>query len=336
MSRAHDLFLSLGEQGIHGLNELIADREPESMFLDFKRAHDDGAPKRLGPSDNKNLSKAISGFSNSEGGLLIWGVDCRVDRTTGNEEVSKHPVVNALGFRTKIESAISRFSTPPQKLIECLHIDEPGGRPSGYVIMLIPKSTQGPVRSTVTDHYHIRAGSSFEIVSHHVLAGMFGQHPTPILWPQYLSHQAKLTERKDELSIRFGIVAYNGGAVIAERPFLSIRFGSLPEQFIHVETPHPNQYQIRKGLLPIVAVMSGKDEELAPGAADHICNISLTVPRKYREEIVIEMTMGCKESSPQFISARLSSDSLERMDSSLEGTRVAPAGGFIEFTPSVL
>ena len=32
----------------------------------------------------KNLSKAISGFGNSEGGVLVWGVDCSRDLEDGD------------------------------------------------------------------------------------------------------------------------------------------------------------------------------------------------------------------------------------------------------------
>ena len=80
MNRADDLFSKLTAEGETAINELIVTRKAEELFLDFKRSGDDGAGQRLHESDCKNFSKAISGFGNSEGGVVIWGVDCTMWR----------------------------------------------------------------------------------------------------------------------------------------------------------------------------------------------------------------------------------------------------------------
>ena len=69
----YDRILSEGESAI---DEFITDREAESLFIDFKRSATNGKGKRLHQNDRSNLAKAISGFGNSEGGLIVWGVDC--------------------------------------------------------------------------------------------------------------------------------------------------------------------------------------------------------------------------------------------------------------------
>src|SRR5712664_714535 len=160
MSRAEDLFKRLQDGKLAALEQLIEDREPESLFLDFKRSPDDGDGAKLASDDNKNLSKAASGFGNSEGGVLIWGVDCRRDGITGNEVANKHPLNDASGFRTKLEGAISRATLPPHQGIETLCIQESGSS-LGYVAVLIPKANIGPLRSVATNHYHLRSGSDF-------------------------------------------------------------------------------------------------------------------------------------------------------------------------------
>jgi predicted HTH transcriptional regulator len=147
MSRAEDLFNRLRDRGCGALDEMIDERELESLFLDFKRSPSDGASKSLAQDDNKNLSKAVSGFSNSSGGVVVWGVDCRRDSSTGNEVAKKHPLVDAGGFKTKIENAISRATVPPHPSVQVIHFDEPDKPPSGYVAVLIPRSIIGPLRS---------------------------------------------------------------------------------------------------------------------------------------------------------------------------------------------
>ena len=140
MSRAHELFERLRNGECSALEQLLADREPESLFLDFKCSPQDGTSKTLAPDDNKNLSKAISGFANSSGGIIVWGVNCRRDSATGNEVAKKQPLLDAGGFNSKLQAAVSRTTIPPHPGVQVLFFDEPGQSPAGYVVVYVPQS----------------------------------------------------------------------------------------------------------------------------------------------------------------------------------------------------
>ena len=84
MGRAEDLFKRLSDGGETEIDRLIVDRQSEELFLDFKRSADDGRGNRLHDNDRTNLAKAISGFGNSEGGVIVWGVDCRNQDNRGD------------------------------------------------------------------------------------------------------------------------------------------------------------------------------------------------------------------------------------------------------------
>ncbi len=73
MGRAEDLYTTLVRDGEAAIDDMIARRQTEELFLDFKRSSDRGAGKRLSPDDRENLARAISGFGNSEGGVIVWG-----------------------------------------------------------------------------------------------------------------------------------------------------------------------------------------------------------------------------------------------------------------------
>ena len=45
----------------------------EGIHFDYKCKHDSRTPQ-LEDSDKRNLAKALSGFANSGGGVLLWGV----------------------------------------------------------------------------------------------------------------------------------------------------------------------------------------------------------------------------------------------------------------------
>jgi hypothetical protein len=299
MSRARELFERLREGGCSALDVLIADREPESLFLDFKRSPQDGAAKKLAHEDNKNLSKAISGFANSSGGVLVWGVDCRRDITTGGEVAEKHPLLDASGFNTKLQSAISRTTVPPHPGVQALFFDEPGRSPAGYVVVYAPQSLIGPIRSLETNHYHVRTGSDFVIVSHDVLAGMFGRIPQPNVDVNVISHPLRLNSNPGHLTIAFGLVAVNFGAVVGERPYLSVFIADFPQKALTVQAPDPQQFSVRRGLLPNFSIISSAGFLLTPGATEHMCDIVMDVPVAEPRSVKFECTLGVIGAPPK-------------------------------------
>lgn len=299
MSRAHDLFSRIRNGGSAALEELILEREPESLFLDFKRSPNDGASKTLSTEDNRNLSRAISGFANSSGGVVIWGVDCRRDNLSGNEVAEKHPIYDASGFNTKLQSAISRTTIPPHTGVQVYSFEESDSSPAGYVAVLIPQSTFGPVRSVATNHYHLRSGSDFGIVPHDVLAGMFGKTPQPKVNLNIISYPARTYSRQGHLTVAFGLVAVNFGAVMAERPYLSVFFGSLPPLLLNVRTPDNAAFSVRRSPLPTLSVLASRDFSLPPGASEHLCDVVIDIPIDKPRDVVLECTLGVRDTPPK-------------------------------------
>ena len=76
MDRAKDLFEKIKKEGVSAIEELILTRKSEELFLDFKQSSDNGSRRVLSDEDRKNLAKAVSGFGNSAGGVIIWGLQC--------------------------------------------------------------------------------------------------------------------------------------------------------------------------------------------------------------------------------------------------------------------
>src|SRR5262249_32477059 len=146
---------------------------------DFKESGDQGAGGRLHDDDWKNLAKAISGFGNSEGGVIVWGVKCRSDPVRGDVPSGKVPIQKPKRFVSWLESAVSGCTVPAHRGVEHHAITDATGS-SGFVATLIPRSHVTPLQSIKpagTLQFYMRAGSSFLPVPHAVLAGMFGRVP---------------------------------------------------------------------------------------------------------------------------------------------------------------
>jgi hypothetical protein len=113
MSRAQDLFDRLVSGGEAQVMEFIDQSVTEELFLDYKRSADNGGGPTLNNRDRMNLGRAISGFGNSEGGVIIWGVDCRTDQVRGDVPSGPVRIHDPVRFKSWLEQATSGLTVPP-------------------------------------------------------------------------------------------------------------------------------------------------------------------------------------------------------------------------------
>src|SRR4051812_30057997 len=59
--------------GLEQIEAYLRERQQEHLHLDFKAVNNPG----LDRNDRKNLARCISGFANSAGGIIVWGIDAR-------------------------------------------------------------------------------------------------------------------------------------------------------------------------------------------------------------------------------------------------------------------
>jgi len=183
MGRAEDLFRRLIQNGEAEVEEYFNNRQSEELFLDFKRSADEGKGRKLHDHDLNNLARAISGFGNSEGGVIVWGVDCndKDKSNTGDFPQARRYIEDPQRFASRLEGAVSGRTVPPHPGVRHHALTASTGNNEGYVATYIPKSYLAPHQTVGTSHYYIRAGSDFSPTPHGVLAGMFGQHPQPMI-----------------------------------------------------------------------------------------------------------------------------------------------------------
>ena len=61
---------------MHVIDSFLRNGREEDLHLEFKTVSDNPFNK----DDRKNFAKALSGFGNSAGGLVIWGVEERASQ----------------------------------------------------------------------------------------------------------------------------------------------------------------------------------------------------------------------------------------------------------------
>lgn len=198
MSRAEDIFEKLIYFGEDALDEFICNRQTEELFMDFKQASSTGKHGwSLSPDDRRNLAKCISGFGNSEGGVIVWGVECSRDMDIGDVAKAKVKVGNVHRFMSWVESAISGCTIPSHNKVRN-HIiceDENG---DGFLATYIPKSDIAPLMTTVGNTIYIRSGSNNVPAPYAVISGMFGRRPQPNVSLKIENRSLEILENDDE------------------------------------------------------------------------------------------------------------------------------------------
>jgi hypothetical protein len=189
------------------LQRLIDERVCENVHLEFKQKADRTKPAFSG-KDDWHFSRALAGFANSDGGILVWGVksekpnDCPVELMAirGYEE-----------FLGRLKKSLIDSVQPSVDGVRIEGI--PAGQTDfGYVKCLIPASSKTPHRAMLADReYYKRSTEGFYRLEHFDLEDLFGRRPVPVL-------RVTLDRRADGLQTEGpGTTIYTGRVVVALR-----------------------------------------------------------------------------------------------------------------------
>jgi hypothetical protein len=159
-------------------------KQQEADFLEFKCA---GKIESQIKQIKKYWSQAISGFANTEGGVLIWGI--ATDRIASSEESSREidaasgfdPAQSPEAMMQLLKDVKLDVVAPPVLGIDYLCCDAGNGDGTGFVVCFVPEGASKPYRATLDEHkqYYQRIGDSFTIISHSMLASLFYPRTTP-------------------------------------------------------------------------------------------------------------------------------------------------------------
>lgn len=314
MSRAHELFALLKRDGENAIDELIAAFQSENLWLDFKRSSASAAATTLPQSDRENLAKAMSGFANSDGGVIVWGVDCRRDPKSGADlPTDKHPLEQPHRFVSWLEGAASGCVTPAAPGVEHAVLASAAiGRQ--FVATLVPASDLAPhqcIQPTSKLQYYMRAGSSFVPVPHAVLAGMFGRRPQPKIFTFYDGNVRIIDQVV--LNIDFGVRLLNDGPVLASGAYLSFRIQvSRPNCRTAYKPRLGDNWSAYEAYGTFFNVTAMPAFRLAPHTPVQPVRFQLQLAPPFQDGYVFELHYGCDGAPPGHVLVDLSAEDLEQ------------------------
>jgi len=208
--RPHQKILeNLKVNGESEIDRLISLSEQESFYLDFKEATTGDSDNRLSDSDRKNYAKAISGFSNTSGGLLIWGIKESGDKFTKNK------ISNPDNFVKILNNEVSLLTLPARQEVNSFAIKDNSDK--GFVVTEISKYYFSPVQvitkiKEIQYKYYIRSGSSFVSANHDILSGLYNrQRHSEIVFQWSAEENNSYSEDNDTFECKIGIILRNKG-----------------------------------------------------------------------------------------------------------------------------
>ncbi|MGP8173614.1 MAG: helix-turn-helix domain-containing protein [Terracidiphilus sp.] len=186
--------------------------EPEDGHLDCKEW-----PAK-GKDAHEMLAKAICGLTNSDGGVLVIGMQAKSQRSGAPDVITDFaPVPDTSQVRSRILTLVGNLVEPPIVGVESREIAETIGSKSGFVIVFVPRSEGPPHRSRKDSRFYIRVGSVTLPMEYWQIEERFGSRPHARL-ELYLEQRFIGLDayRKPTRSFVLGLT--NSGAGIAKFP----------------------------------------------------------------------------------------------------------------------
>lgn len=208
-----DTFLALSKAS---LDQYIANRQEENLQLEFKTVGEAGMTR----DDRKNFAIATSGFANSSGGIVVWGIVARKNDQDVDCAQEYELVDNVQLMLTRLNQHSGQATSP---LVDglthrAIAFDE---QDRGCVLTLVPESATGPHMAKLgEDRYYKRSGDSFRKMEHFDLQDMFGRRMRPAL----IIHLDPRVHEPDTTQEELHIYLRNIGRALAKHVGFIVRF----------------------------------------------------------------------------------------------------------------
>ncbi|MEI6022477.1 MAG: ATP-binding protein [bacterium] len=310
---AKDLFDTVIKQGIVYVDDLVANKVSENYYLDFKLTeNEDYTGKRnLFDSDKKNYGKCISAFGNSEGGVIIWGIETGASDT--DYAIGKKAIKNVSNFCSLLESFTSLLTSPPHPNVSNKIIFEDETNDTGYVVSYIPKSNRRPFQVLNKDlRYYIRAGSSSQPAPDTFLRALFGQEPQPNAFIVYGTPPIEV-DHENTIKIKLGIIIHNKGENVAKNLNGYVYVGG-ESMAIEISQSTQNDFAFNKNSISGMKIGFVAKPHFILGIEQEVCplTIHLELKKELTEHgILIETLVNCDNQQTYRFSKRLEKAQLQ-------------------------
>jgi hypothetical protein len=269
------------------LREAILIETPETLRLDFKESavgkpgalFSDG---RLTKDGRRAIAKALSAFSNSAGGLVVIGVDCRAGSDGIDIARSLDPIPRWKAALDAVSSAVRDLLQPENDSVRVAGFPSEKTSSAGYLVIDVPRSERRPHMCNMTKRYFKRIGSASYAMEHFDVEDAFRRATTPDIVLELEFARRTISRSLGEIAtasmqIRLGI--RNIGAVTAKMIVLQLgkRTGGVALAIGEPYTP-PEGNQL-SNYADQTSIIAPRDFVVHPGQTRFLEFLSYTLNR---------------------------------------------------------
>ncbi len=277
------------EHGCGFLRSLVQSQPPtfESDWLDFK-----GVSKTPDDRIKEIWSKALGGFANTGGGVVVFGIDARKDSVTGIDCASGLSLAPAaFALKSRLLELHTGATDPPVLGVRVEAFTANGTEGEGFVVAFVPESPDRPHRSEHAGRrFYIRAGDDFCVASVSLLRSLFYPHSRCRLVP-YL--RLNPPDKEQQVRVTTDIIVRNTGTATAYDPFAIIRhppgFTALPVHFSDTTTGSPRN--------PFSLTLN---RDLHPGLENRLLRLNFypSADSDFEKGIILNVSLFSKDAEP--------------------------------------
>lgn len=181
MDTARQLFEELRAGGYERLVQMKGEHYQEGLYIDFKLLAAGEAPMKT--DDKRIYAEAVSGFANSDGGVVVWGVRAAKGAEGVDCVQGFQPIKRLRRFLSDLNTQLAQLVAPGGVAVEHFLVDMPDQDDCGFAATLVPRWDGLPqmAKGQGQHRYYYRSGDSFLIMEPFMLADRFGRRPQPKL-----------------------------------------------------------------------------------------------------------------------------------------------------------
>jgi Putative DNA-binding domain len=269
-----DLLDFLQTKGESLINEWFLYEKDEDLHLEFKSKSDLSKPK-LSNDDKQNIGKTLSGFSNAEGGIVVWGIATKKNEH-GIDKISELKPLKEID--TALELFKNQHATsiaPENSNVQIFAIKCSYDQTIGYIIVGIPKGPSRPYMSLAPGHqkYFRRTILGSQPLEHYEIVDLLRSEVSPLLKPIWnITHWNKNGRGDDTLQLK--LILINKGNVAAKQPYLWIE---PPFNDFSIEKNERVEKKDTRGIDNKIKFLSSAMYILFPDDFVEFCSMDITI-----------------------------------------------------------